>query len=97
MLTNLDIFSLLVALIILAIISSLLLNRIFDNFSVSPSLSVLICLFKCIKATITDDPHADQLRLLVSCYGQVLHDTGPIHQRRGLLSLLIPLQTAPMM
>jgi len=30
-----------------------------------------------------DDPHADQLRLLVDCYGLVLHSTGPTHQLGG--------------
>ena len=36
-----------------------------------------------------DDPHADQLRLLVDCYGLVLHFTGPTHQLGGTLDAVI--------
>ena len=36
-----------------------------------------------------DDPHAIQLRLLVDCYGLVLHDTGPTHQLGGTLDAVI--------
>ena len=33
-----------------------------------------------IRLDRTDDTYADQLRLLVDCYGLVLHDTEPTHQ-----------------
>ena len=36
-----------------------------------------------------DDPHADQLRLLVDCYGLVLHDTDSTHRLGGTLDALI--------
>jgi len=36
-----------------------------------------------------DDPHADQLRLLVDCYGLVLHSTGRTHQLGGTLDAVI--------
>jgi hypothetical protein len=36
-----------------------------------------------------DDPHASQLRLLVDCYGLVLHKTGPTHQQGGTLDAVI--------
>jgi hypothetical protein len=36
-----------------------------------------------------DDPHADQLRLLVDCYRLVLHATGQTHQLSGTLGAVI--------
>jgi hypothetical protein len=36
-----------------------------------------------------DDRNADQLRLLVDCYGLVLHNTGPTHQLGGTLDVVI--------
>jgi len=42
-----------------------------------------------IRLDRTDDVNADQLRLLVDCYGLVLHDTGPTHQRGGTLDTVI--------
>jgi hypothetical protein len=36
-----------------------------------------------------DDPHTEQLRLLVDCYRLVLHVTGPTHQRGGTLDAVI--------
>ena len=36
-----------------------------------------------------DDPHAAQLRTLVDCYGLVLHDSAPTHQRGGTLDAVI--------
>jgi hypothetical protein len=36
-----------------------------------------------------DDHDADQLRLLVDCYGLVLHDTVPTHQLGGTLDVVI--------
>ena len=36
-----------------------------------------------------DDPHADQLRLLIDCYGLMLHVTGPTHQLGGTLDAVI--------
>jgi len=36
-----------------------------------------------------DDPHADQLRLLVDCYGLTLHDTEPTHRLGGTLDVVI--------
>ena len=40
-----------------------------------------------------DDPNADQLRLLVDCYGLIVHTTGPTHKRavRWTLSSLLAL------
>jgi hypothetical protein len=40
-----------------------------------------------------DDPHADQLRLLVECYGLVLHATGPTHRLGGTLDAVITLDS----
>jgi len=42
-----------------------------------------------IRLDRADDPHADQLRLLVDCYGLVLHDTGPTHDLGGTLDAVI--------
>jgi hypothetical protein len=39
------------------------------------------------------DPHADQLRLLVDCYGLVMHATGPTHQLGGTLDAVITLNS----
>jgi len=36
-----------------------------------------------------NDPHVDQLRLLVDCYELVLHSTGPTHQLGGTLDAVI--------
>ena len=36
-----------------------------------------------------DDPHADKFRLLVDCYGLMLHPTGPTHQLGGTLDAVI--------
>ena len=36
-----------------------------------------------------DDHNADQLRLLVDCYGLVLHDTGSTHRLGGVLDVVI--------
>jgi hypothetical protein len=41
-----------------------------------------------------DDPHADQLPLLVDCYGIVLHATGPTNQLGGTLDAVIKLDSA---
>jgi hypothetical protein len=40
-----------------------------------------------------DDPHADLLRLLVDCYGLVLHATGPTHQLGGMPDAVITLDS----
>ena len=42
-----------------------------------------------IRLDRTDDTYADQLRLLVDCYGLVLHDTEPTHQLGGTLDAVI--------
>ena len=36
-----------------------------------------------------DDPHADQFRLLIDCYGLKLHATGPTHQLGGTLDAVV--------
>ena len=36
-----------------------------------------------------EDPHSEQLRLLVESYGLVLHTTGPTHQHGGALDAVI--------
>ena len=36
-----------------------------------------------------NDPHAEQFRLLVDCYGLKLHSTGPTHQLGGTLDAVI--------
>jgi hypothetical protein len=41
-----------------------------------------------------DDLHADQLRLLVACYGLVLHATRPTHQLDGTLDAVIKLDSS---
>ena len=41
----------------------------------------------------SDDPHADQFRLLVDCYGLKLHATGPTHQFGGTLDAVITQET----
>lgn len=41
-----------------------------------------------------NDPHAEQLRLLVDCYGLELHATGPTHDLGGTLDALITHSTA---
>ena len=42
-----------------------------------------------IRLDRTDGTYADQLRLLVDCYGLVLHDTEPTHQLGGTLDAVI--------
>jgi hypothetical protein len=42
----------------------------------------------------SNDPHADQFRLLVDCYGLKLHPTGPTHQLGGTLDAVITQETA---
>jgi hypothetical protein len=42
-----------------------------------------------IRLDRSDDRDADQLRLLVDCYGLVLHDTAPTHQLGGKLDVVI--------
>ena len=41
----------------------------------------------------SDDPHADQFRLVVDCYGLELHATGPTHQLGGTLDAVITQET----
>jgi len=48
----------------------------------------VVCDFN-IRLDRPDDVHADELRLLVDCFGLVLHDTGPTHQCGGTLDVVI--------